>query len=201
MIWKETVDRALSGDAWASSDNFSSLNLSLHISASYQSSSNLAALEMTKDEPGQPGTLKEMSQGGRNQSLEWATVHTLAWKHDIAKGGKTPFYHSVRFAPTLPVKHAICPRHRSSCSHIGCDRAIHTLLPIRHHLLQIKKKKKVFATRAQWQAVRQRASTLPGPQLRGSPFGGAEGRGHDGRCSTAMKTPNAQSWRWQFSSF
>lgn len=97
---------------------------------------------MTEDEPEQPGTLKEMSQGGRSRSHEWATVHTPAWKHDIAKGGKTPFYHSVRFAPTLPVKHAICPHHRSSCSRIGCDRAIHTLLPIRHHLLQKDNKKK-----------------------------------------------------------
>lgn len=79
-----------------------------------------------------------MSQGGRSQPLEWAMVHTLAWKHDIAEGGKTPFYHSVRFAPSLPVKHAICPRHRSSCWLIECDRAIHTLLPIRHHLLQKK---------------------------------------------------------------
>lgn len=130
---------------------------------------------MTEREPEQPGTLKEVSQGGRSQSHEWATVHTLAWKHDIAKGGKTPFYHSVRFTPTRPVKHAICPRHRSSCSHIGCDRTIHTRLPIRHHLLQ-KKKNKVFATLAQWQAVRQRASTPTGPQLRGCPCGGREQR-------------------------
>lgn len=51
----------------------------------------------------------------------------------------------MRFAPSLPVKHAICPRHRSSCWLIECDRAIHTLLPIRHHLLWkggYKRKKK-----------------------------------------------------------
>lgn len=29
---------------------------------------------------------------------------------------------------------------------------------------------------------------------------GAEVRGHDGRCSTAMNTPNAQFWWWRFSS-
>ena len=100
----------------------------------------LAVLELARREAEKPRTLKEMSQGGRSQPLEWAMVHTLAWKHDIAEGGKTPFYHSVRFAPSLPVKHAICPRHRSSCWLIECDRAIHTLLPIRHHLLQKKKK-------------------------------------------------------------
>lgn len=94
--------------------------------------------ELARREAEKPRTLKEMSQGGRSQPLEWAMVHTLAWKHDIAEGGKTPFYHSVRFAPSLPVKHAICPRHRSSCWLIECDRAIHTLLPIRHHLLQKK---------------------------------------------------------------
>lgn len=94
--------------------------------------------ELARRKAEKPRTLKEMSQGGRSHPLEWAMVHTLAWKHDIAEGGKTPFYHSVRFAPSLPVKHAICPRHRSSCWLIECDRAIHTLLPIRHHLLQKK---------------------------------------------------------------
>lgn len=86
----------------------------------------------------QDRTLKEMSEGGQSQPPEWAMVRILAWKHDIAEGGKTPFYHSVRFSPSLPVKHAICPRHRSSCWLIECDRAIHTLLPIRHYLLQKK---------------------------------------------------------------
>lgn len=118
----------------------------------------LTLSELSRRDAEKPRTLKEMSQGGQSQLLEWAMVHTLAWKHDIAEGGKTPFYHSVRFAPSLPVKHAICPRHRSSCWLIECDRAIHTLLPIRQYLLQEKKGKKI-ATRAQWRAVRQRAPT------------------------------------------
>lgn len=120
----------------------------------------LALSRLARYEAEKPRTSKEMSLGGRSQPLEWAMVHTLAWKHDIAEGGKTPFYHSVRFTPSLPVKHAICPRHRSSCWLIECDRAIHTLLPIRHHLLRKK-----VSTTAQWQAVRQRASTSTGPWL------------------------------------
>lgn len=98
----------------------------------------------------------------------------------------------MRFAPTLPVKHAICPRHRSSWSHIGCDRAIHTLLPIRHHLLQ--KKRSIChpsaVTGCQAEGIdphRPSAQRLP---MWGE---GAEARGHDGRCSTAMNTPHAQS--------
>ena len=143
----------------------------------------LAVLELARREAEKPRTLKEMSQGGRSQPLEWAMVHTLAWKHDIAEGGKTPFYHSVRFAPSLPVKHAICPRHRSSCWLIECDRAIHTLLPIRHHLLQKKKK---ITTIAQWQAVRQRAPTSTGPWLRDCPSGGG-GKGQRLRWETQRR--------------
>lgn len=136
-----------------------------------------------------------MSQGGRSQPLEWAMVHTLAWKHDIAEGGKTPFYHSVRFAPSLPVKHAICPRHRSSCWLIECDRAIHTLLPIRHHLLQKK-----ITTIAQWQAVRQRAPTSTGPWLRVCPSGGGgKGQGlqwETKRRHTPVHTLPAYCWHF-----
>lgn len=128
---------------------------------------------MSRRQAEKPRTLKEMSQGGRSQPLEWAMVHTLAWKHDIAKGRKTAFYHSVQFAPSLPVKHAICPRHRSSCWLIECDRAIHTLLQIRHHLL---KKKKKITTTAQWRAVRQRAPTSAGPRLKICLSGGGRGQ-------------------------
>lgn len=42
--------------------------------------------------------------------------------------------------------------------------------------ISCKKKNKAFATLAQWQAVRQRASTPTGPQLRGCPCGGREQR-------------------------
>lgn len=147
----------------------------------------LAVSELARREAEKPRTLKEMSQGGRSQPLEWAMVHTLAWKHDIAEGGKTPFYHSVRFAPSLPVKHAICPRHRSSCWLIECDRAIHTLLPIRHHLLQKK-----ITTIAQWQAVRQRAATSTGPWLRVCPSGGG-GKGQGLQWETRRRHPDMHS--------
>lgn len=144
----------------------------------------LTLSELSRRDAEKRRTLKEMSQGGQSQLLEWAMVHTLAWKHDIAEGGKTPFYHSVRFAPSLPVKHAICPRHRSSCWLIECDRAIHTLLPIRHYLLQGKKK----------ESPPEHSDGLSGrghqpPQgLWLCPSGGVKARGYAGRWSLGVPT-------------
>lgn len=51
-------------------------------------SSTDSVLELARREAEKSRTLKEMSQGGQSQTLEWAMVHTLAWKHDIAEGGK-----------------------------------------------------------------------------------------------------------------
>lgn len=138
-----------------------------------------------------------MSQGGRSQPLEWAMVHTLAWKHDIAEGGKTPFYHSVRFAPSLPVKHAICPRHRSSCWLIECDRAIHTLLPIRHHLLWKKKKNQHHSTVTGCQAEGTNLHRVLAERL---PIWGREQRPRVTLGDSAgMHTPHGHSYWWQFS--
>lgn len=130
-------------------------------------------------------------------------VRTLAWKHDIAKGGKTPFYHSVRFAPSPPVKHAICPRHRSSCWLIECDRAIHTVLPIRHHLLQKKDLHCSTVTGCQEEGTNlHRASAMSLPVWGGQ---GAKVRGL-GR-ETRLRHPREQKhsctlllsvWRWSF---